>query len=101
MKIYEQKEVTRKEHVLIDTKCDLCSNSILDKTKWPNYDGHEEHDKNEVTLSHRKVDYYGSYDPGGSSESIEIDCCPSCWEEMILPHLRLLGLKIQYENDYW
>jgi hypothetical protein len=71
--------------------CDLCGALKHESRRWPNLGpfGFDE-----VTLLHE----VGIRCPEvESTRVLEVDVCPACFREKILPALRKLGLN----SDYW
>lgn len=88
------KTEARTVQVVIDTLCDLCGLSVDDQSRWPGFP--EVNDLNEITLRHyeEKHDGYESL----ATKELTVDCCPACWAEKVLPFLRSVGLKRDYQE---
>jgi hypothetical protein len=90
------KNVTIPEHtkeVEDKTLCDCCQAP----TPWPDPDGRHRssYDVNEVEIRHK----HGTSFPEGSDlEVLDLDICPTCFVEKIVPMLGLLGIKINYKS---
>jgi hypothetical protein len=90
MKIYK----TVERHILVETHqeldtlaCDICGN---------NFDiGFSD----ELEVRYKAVTSYGD---GGCSEEIEIDICPECFKEKLIPWVESFGVtEIKIVNDSW
>lgn len=76
--------------------CDLCGAREDDTTDWPLPKGTEtygDHDV-DVKLVARWAWYANHCDGGGESWSIEIDLCPACIVDRVLPWLKSQGATI-------
>lgn len=97
MKIYKDKEIpARKEKILVKRACDLCGKG--GKHSWDGGVYEESNTTIKVSVCH-KQGY--SYPEGGSGDGIDIDLCPSCFRNKLVPWLQEQGANIKYEEwDY-
>lgn len=70
MKRYEEEAVTRK--TLAEMRCDLCG-AVTSKPRWP--------DGSEITVER----FLSGGHPDAGSDSWSFDCCPGCWQGVIVP----------------
>jgi len=98
MKIYEERIIpAHKEEVCIKRKCDLCGI----ESKWSEwgagcYEVAESNVTVEVTCKTGE-----SYPEGGSGTEFEVDICPKCFKEKLVPWLRSQGAKVDGEEWGW
>lgn len=92
MKIYKTIEVpATKRQVCIKRKCDLCG---LESTKEDWSEGSYEINDTEIKIS--IVQKNGVCYPEGSfGTECEIDLCPGCFEDKLIPWLKSEGAKIE------
>lgn len=90
MNHYKLETVSKLEKKLIKTTCDICNNEIKN-LEFYKFD--------EVTISHR----YGERWPeGGNSETLDLDICPECFKNKILPFIEKLANKnFTYSESDW
>lgn len=89
MLMYKEKTHTYNE--LVGSKCDICGAETNNGNNWSN----ERYNQNETKVEHRQGDVYpdGSF---GKTYSTEI--CPICFETKLIPFLKSLGSKVEYEE---
>lgn len=92
MKVYE--EVTEKRIRLKVRICDICGAKGYD-TQWP---GTQEHNYRATNVSME----LGTHWPGSCSGiRTEVDICPKCFKEKLIPWLLSQGVKVEAkEYDY-
>lgn len=94
MKVYVEKTETRTYQSLERTICDICGTE--------EGTGHWQtgncYDFDDVTIHHEHGSRYPS---GGNKEELNLDICPKCFSEKILPVLRSLGVKTQYKETIY
>ncbi len=101
MKLYEKKLIPEK---IIDEKvglqCDLCGRKSPDNYDWTKdlYEVNETKLKVHVTVTQKKGE---EYPEGGSGTEYEIDLCPECFKNRLVPWLKSEGAKIEEKGWYW
>ena len=94
MKTYIDVQRNYKDKVLDKVKCDLCGATATSESNW----GGEDHGVSEVTIQ-MKEGY--NYPDAGNYVETEVDICPSCFKNTLLPWLKSMGVKPQTkEVDY-
>jgi hypothetical protein len=91
MRQYEKRKRTVEENTLVKTTCDLCG-KIAEKGNWESsaYEVNEV----EVEVTVRKKD--GTcYPEGGWGTELNVDICPDCFSNELIPFLRGKGAKIE------
>ena len=98
MKVYETKAVpaTTRE-ILIKRKCDLCG--IESKSSDWNA-GFYEVNETEIKITMKQKEG-SSYPEGGSGTEYEIDLCPSCFTNRMIPWLKSKGAEIKEREWDW
>jgi len=93
MKVYEKKIATTEREVFQGILCDICGSETVRGT-W----AFDPYSIDEVTIKHR----CGSNFPeGGMGQEIEVDLCPECFDDKLVPWLRNQGARvIQTEWDW-
>lgn len=95
MIIYETKIEPKEIKKFINKKCDLCKSITTDIWKWHGWpkEGYGSA-QTELTME------WGSFDPdgGGCGKRIEIDICPKCFKEKLVPWLEEQGCEIREEK---
>lgn len=100
MKVYADKTLPpvpeRTVEELTGRKCDLCGKQ--GKDKW-------EHGIYEVAETEVKVEVReksgDSYPDGGWGHAYDIDLCPACFKNKLVPWLRTQGAEIQETEWEW
>jgi hypothetical protein len=88
----EMREVKTTE--VEEITCDLCGKPA--PTKEPAHPWERGlFDVNRVQVSHHRG---VRYPEGGSGEKLDLDICPSCFENVLFPFLREKGLTKDYEQ---
>jgi hypothetical protein len=96
MKVYEDKLVPAHTiQTCVKRKCDLCGTESMDcdwkETKWNN-------SETEVAINARRDKYYGN---DGDSETCEIDLCPKCFWDRLVPWLKSQGANVEEKSFSW
>ena len=90
MKVYEEKQVTSKQKVLINTICDCCGKNV--ENDLINFN------VNEFNLTYKKGNHYPDY---GYGEEANIDFCHSCRDKLFDMLENQMGVNIDWkEYDY-
>lgn len=104
MKIYEEREVTGKHSFLKERTCDLCGKKAdkdkgyLSTSSW----GAEIFEINETEIKMMVRQTKGSnYPEGGSGTEYEIDLCPDCFKNRLVPWLKSQGANIEEKEWEW
>lgn len=93
MKVYKIETVTREVQRLVKHYCDICGRETR-HLDWAT--GSYDIKETEIRLREGS-----SYPEGGSGTSIEVDICPTCFREKLLPWLETQGVQVQEtEWDY-
>ena len=94
MKRYEKRKQISEETVLVERKCDLCGTTA--KTEdWGA--GSYRVDNTEIKVTVRQKEG-SSYPEGAWGTKYEIDLCPDCFKDKLVPWLRSQGANIQEEE---
>lgn len=88
MRVYETKEITSEQTLLVKHECDKCGESLTD----------EKYEIREVTITTEVGSTCGD---GGSKTVREIDCCVTCFDAVVLPALEALGFTATEHEDSW
>ena len=97
MRIYRTEMITREKQVLEKMVCDLCGRKA-DGGSWPadRYEMGETEIR--VIIEQREGT---NYPEGGWGTKFEIDVCPQCFKEKLIPWLRSQGAKIEETEWEW
>ena len=76
--------------VVEKTTCDICGN-VFDPAA--HVSGYFE----EVHFWHRRGDEYSE---GGSGDELDLDICPDCMNNIIVPFLKSVGKTVEYKEWY-
>jgi len=99
MKKYETRveDKPRSYEVLVERTCDLCGFKARNENWGEGY-----YDVNE-TECRVEVRWKGgsNFPEGGYGTAIEIDICPVCFKEKLVPWLRSQGAKIEEKDWDW
>ena len=98
MKLYKTVDVpvTTRE-VLTKRKCDLCGlESKYSDWKSGKYEVAETEIK--ITMTQKEG---SNYPEGGSGTEYEIDLCPKCFKERLIPWLKSEGVVVKEEEWDW
>jgi hypothetical protein len=98
MKIYEKRTHPSHEYdALVERSCDLCGK----KAKTDNWDA-SRYDINETEISVKIKQKEGSnYPEGGNGTEYEIDLCPDCFKDKLVPWLRSQGAAVEEKEWDW
>jgi len=89
MKLYKKHVVPRHTETRIDKlKCDLCGAESHDRDDW----SAERYAVAETTIQCKTG---SSYPEGGSGTEYNIDLCPTCFEEKLIPWLQSQGATVK------
>lgn len=101
MRIFEDRLIpSRNDQVCVGLKCDLCgkvSESIHD---W----SISSHDLSETEVSIKTIIRHSDgyqYPEGGNSINYEIDICPECFMDKLVPWLKSQGADIKKTKSDW
>lgn len=86
--VTEKVEITRTR--LVATCCDICG-AKSKRDDWTT----EIYDVAEVEIRLREGD---NYPEGGSGTRIDVDMCPDCFREKLIPWLKSQGAKIEVKE---
>lgn len=99
MKIMEKVTKTIQTEDIKDTLCDICGSS---EEKWESTKGQSwGHHSEEISLYHKITE---SYCGEGTSNEIDLDVCPTCFRDKILPFIKSISYKpenIEYREIDW
>ena len=98
MKVYEMVDVpaTMRE-VLVKRRCDLCGM----ESKSSDWDaGSYKVNETEIKIIMKQKEG-SSYPEGGSGTEYEIDLCPECFKNRLIPWLKGEGATIEERKWYW
>lgn len=89
MKTYEKRTKTYEETILVERKCDLCG-SLAKTSDW----GASCYEVNETEISVSIKQKEGQqYPECGSGTEYEVDMCPDCFKNKLVPWLRSQGVN--------
>lgn len=92
MRRYETRIEKVERTFLVSVTCDLCGRDALRKNgAW----GTHAYDATEVEVSLREGE---SYPEGGGGTIYEIDLCPECFKERLIPWLRSEGATVEQKE---
>lgn len=92
MKKYEKKIIPQKEiEVVSGISCDLCGKEGFQEGWQESYYSTEE---TEISVSVRQKEGR-NYPDGGWFEEVNIDICPQCFKNTLIPFLKEKGVKIE------
>lgn len=98
MKIYGEKIIPRYVNEYVKSRrCDLCGTESKG-SEWQK--GCYEVAETEITVEVRQKEG-NSYPEGGSGTKYEIDLCPKCFKNRLIPWLKSQGATIQEEEWDW
>jgi hypothetical protein len=99
MRLYKERVVpSYTTRDLVSRKCDLCGKESND-TEWQATSCYEVNET-EVCVTVRQKEG-SSYPDGGSGTEYQIDLCPTCFKEKLVPWLRSQGADIKEEDWDW
>ena len=95
MRKYEKKEVTEERKIFKYLECDMC------KKRTNRYNDWSEklfYDVNETEIRYKTG---AAFPEGGSGTEIEIDLCPECFKNKLIPWLKENGCVVSTRDwDY-
>ena len=92
MKKYEKKIIPQKEIELVSgISCDLCGKEGFQENWEKSY---YSVDETEVSVTIRQKEGR-SYPDGGWHTEVDIDICPECFKNTLIPFLKEKGVKIE------
>jgi hypothetical protein len=96
MKQYEMRTVPeRTEKVCVCTTCDLCGKKAHVRSGWTCF-GYE---RNETVVKVQVKQREGTYYPESQSGTeYEVDLCPDCFKDKLIPWLISQGAKIEQKE---
>jgi hypothetical protein len=99
MKIYEKR--TRPAHEykhLVSRSCDLCGKKTKSAIEW----SENRYEVNETEISVNIKQKEGSnYPEGGNGTEYEVDLCPDCFKDKLVPWLQAQGAQIEKKDWDW
>ena len=99
MKIYEDRIIPEKTIEQLKTrKCDLCGVEANGED-WEAKSFYAINET-EIVIEARQKEGH-SYPEGGSGTKYEIDLCPDCFKNKLIPWLKSQGANIQKEDWGW
>jgi hypothetical protein len=101
-RVIEKKTIQQNYEQCVARECDLCH------AKSPNPDGWENNwikgdytlEETELTIAVRHKDGYSCPD-GGNGTEYEIDLCPKCFKERLIPWLKSQGATVERKDWDW
>ena len=94
---FETVTETKKCEKLVETTCDLCGKKA-DRGEWESAMYKVGESEISVTVKQREGD---SFPGGGSGTSYEVDMCPDCFRNRLIPWLKSQGAKIKEAEWDW
>jgi hypothetical protein len=91
MRRYEKKTETITTNNLVETTCDLC-NAIAKQGCWESSIWDVNESEVSISITHKDGTQYPE---GGSGTSMEVDICPKCFKEVLVPFLKSKGANIE------
>lgn len=91
MRKYEQYIKTIEDIRLVETRCDLCG-AIAKKGNWNSSCFEVNEAQVEVTVRQKDG---SAYPEGGWGTSLQVDICPICFKEVLIPFLVSKGANIE------
>jgi len=97
MKIYKDKEVpAHTEKIIVKRICDLCGKE--GKHSWDGGIFEESNTAIKASIRHKEG---RNYPDSGFGDEIDIDLCPNCFRNKLVPWLQEQGANIKYEEWDW
>jgi len=93
MKKYVKETVTKEQTIFKYLECDLCKKQSKCRD-WEN----GAFEVNETEIRYKTG---SSYPEGGSGTEIEIDLCPNCFKDKLIPWLEKQGCKVKEREWDW
>lgn len=102
-KIVEDRTTTTTSRVVVRRTCDLCGRESLDPNSWSREWGRPgDFDTNTTQLSVEVRQREGTnYPEGGSGKLYEVDLCPQCFRDKLVPWLESQGAKVEQTEWDW
>jgi hypothetical protein len=99
MKNYVEK-ISEPQHyqLCVSRSCDLCGKTT-NGDDWDKRNYNVNETEISVTVKHRRGDSWGS--DGGSGDEYDIDICPECFRDRLVPWLISQGAKIKPMGWDW
>lgn len=97
-RIYKEIEETRKYNTLVKKTCDLCGFEAKD-THW-GADSYYDINETEVKVTCRHAAGV-NYPEGGYTTNYEIDICPKCFIDKLIPWFEDQGAQIEPREADW
>jgi len=91
MKKYETRPRTGVETYLAETTCDLCG-AVAKRGNWESSSWEVNEVEVEVTVRQKDG---SSYPEGGWGTELNVDICPNCFKDVLIPFLRSKGAQIE------
>lgn len=99
MKKYEKRMSEPVEHTyLVEVTCDLCGTAGKTEDRWSG--SHYDVDETEISVVVKQKEGFSCPD-GGSGTEFDIDICPTCFKEKLVPFLQDQGANIQPKEWDW
>jgi len=98
MKVYETKTIPVHEFRFVARRsCDLCG-LLTEGDDWHAGTWEVNETTVRIEIKQKKGD---NYPEGGSGTEYEIDICPDCFKNKLVPWLKSQGADIQQKEWYW
>ena len=88
MRVYGEKKIVTKEAFLVETSCDLCK-AIATRGCWDS----SSRGTNEIEVTIKQKDG-AAFSVSNSSAAVNLDLCPDCFENKLVPWLESQGADI-------
>jgi len=99
MKVYETKVHPAHEYkALVCRSCDLCGKTTKG-TDWPK-GFYYEVNETEISVKIKQKEGH-NFPEGGNGTEYEIDLCPDCFKDKLVPWLKSQGAKIEEKEWDW
>lgn len=92
MRKYEQVPATGTVNRMVEESCDLCGK--INIGDW----GAGGYSVEEIEISHKDGE---SYPEGGRGTEYEVDMCPDCFKNKLIPWLESQGCKVKRTDWSW
>jgi hypothetical protein len=100
VKEYQEVDIpAKKEKRCVGRSCDLCGKKG-GSDKWDSVGWTYDINETEIEITCRQKEG-SSYPEGGSGTEYQIDLCPDCFKDKLIPWLRSQGAKIEDMNWDW
>ena len=102
MKVYETHTVTKEEKRLLCRKCDLCGYESKHNRYPEMWDGTEDNNTRETEIIVQiRMKEGDTYPEGSWGTDFEVDLCPRCFRDKLIPWLRSQGARVEEKEYYW